>query len=396
MAAAGYPSFSGARGLLDAAPGPLHPRARETLLAALDAGWADPRRLHAEARRAAASLDQARAVIAADLGVRPSELSFHVGGAPVAIAAALDGLRWPLRRRGARLVASAVEHSAVIETGAYAAAQAADPDLLELVPVDHDARVDLAEWDRSVRVSGTVTAALQHANGEVGTIQPVDAAYESCLRAEVPLLVDGQASVGRVAAPAAYDVLVADAATAGGPPLGLLVVPERVRFARSGRREDVEFKRADASVWVPLALAAAEAWQQTRAVATVDEAQSRELTARLRSAVAALPDVALAGSDQDRLPHVVTFSALYADGEAVVTELDRRGLAVASGSACTSSTVQPSHVLSAMGLLTHGNVRITLPLAAVAPDRAASVDRLIHDLPEVLAGVRQALGASGL
>lgn len=374
----------------------MHPAARETLLAAIDAGWADPRRLHAEARRAAALLDQARAIIAADLGVRPGELSFHVGGGPAAIAAGLDGLRWPLRRRGARLVAGAVEHSAVIETGTCAAAQAADPDLLDLVPVDQNAQVDLAAWDRAVGAPRTVTAALQHANGEVGTVQPVAAAYESCLRAAVPLLVDGQASVGRVAPPAAYDVLVADAATAGGPPLGLLVAPERVRFARSGRREDVEFRRADAAVWVPLALAAAEAWRQTRAVAPADEAQSRELTSRLRSAVTALPDVALAGPDEERLPHVVTFSALYADGEALVTELDRRGLAVASGSACTSATLQPSHVLAAMGLLTHGNVRVTLPLAAVAPDRATSVDRLIRELPEVLAGVRADLGAVGL
>ena len=67
---------------------------------------------------------------------------------------------------------------------------------------------------------------------------------------------------------------------------------------------------------------------------------------------------------------MVTFSCLYVDGEALVGELDRRGFAVASGSACTSSTLEPSHVLAAMGVLTHGNVRVTLPLAAVAPRRA--------------------------
>ena len=70
------------------------------------------------------------------------------------------------------------------------------------------------------------------------------------------------------------------------------------------------------------------------------------------------------GDPVDRLPHVVTFSCLFVDGEALVHELDRRGFAVASGSACTASTLEPSHVLAAMGVLTHGNVRVTLPLAA--------------------------------
>ena len=73
----------------------------------------------------------------------------------------------------------------------------------------------------------------------------------------------------------------------------------------------------------------------------------------------------------------MTFSCLYVDGEALVRELDRRGFAVASGSACTSSTLEPSHVLAAMGALTHGNVRVTLPLEAVAPGRAADVERFL-------------------
>ena len=78
---------------------------------------------------------------------------------------------------------------------------------------------------------------------------------------------------------------------------------------------------------------------------------------------------------------MTTFSCLFVDGEALVDELDRRGFAVASGSACTSSTLEPSHVLAAMGVLTHGNVRVTLPLAAAAPTRAESVDRFCAELP---------------
>ncbi|HEX8970093.1 aminotransferase class V-fold PLP-dependent enzyme, partial [Oryzihumus sp.] len=102
------------------------------------------------------------------------------------------------------------------------------------------------------------------------------------------------------------------------------------------------------------------------------------------------------GDPVDRLPHVVTFSCLYVDGEALVTELDRRGFAVASGSACTASTLEPSHVLAAMGVLTHGNVRVTLPLETVAPDRAADVDRFCGELGDAVATVRAQLGVQGL
>ena len=313
-----------------------------------------------------------------------------------AVAAALDGLAHARRRHGARLVASAIEHSVILETGTYAAAQAGDPALLATVPVDRVGRLDLSAWRAAVNTPGTAVAALQHANGEVGTIQPVEAALEACRESGVPLLVDGSASVGRVPAPAAYDLLVADAATVGGPPVGLLVSPERVPFSRSGRHREPEFGRADAPMWIPLALAAAEAWQQHRAVATADAEQAWAITARLRSAASQLVDVDVAGDGTQRLPHIVAFSALFADGETLVHELDRLGLAVASGSACTSSTLRPSHVLAAMGVLTHGNVRVTLPIAAVAPSRGADVDRLVAELPGLLARVRRQLGTDAL
>lgn len=91
----------------------------------------------------------------------------------------------------------------------------------------------------------------------------------------------------------------------------------------------------------------------------------------------------------------MTFSALLADGEELVRQFDRRGFAVGSGSACTSSTLEPSHVLAAMGALTHGNVRITLPLAAASPDRAATVAAFCAVLPDVVAEVRAQLSAGG-
>jgi cysteine desulfurase len=379
--------------LLDAAQGPLHPAARETLLAALDAGWADPRRLYAEARRARALLDQAREIIATGLGARPGELSFH-GSGPQALSTGLHGVLHARRRRGRVLVASAVEHSVVLTTGRARAAQ--DPaDALVEVPVDHHGRVDIERWTDAVEAGAVAVAALQHANGEVGTLQPLREAYAAARRADVPLLCDAQASLGRLEPPRDADVVVGAAASFAGPPaVGLLVVREGTRFALPGHPRDAEHGRADADPWVPLVLAAAEAWRQVEASREDEARQAYELVGRLRTDLAAVDGLDVVGHPTERLPHVLTASALYVDGEAVVHELAREGFLVASGSACTSSTLEPSHVLAAMGALSHGNLRLTLPLAAVSPDRALACAGLPMALAAVVAGARQALEGS--
>ncbi len=136
---------------------------------------------------------------------------------------------------------------------------------------------------------------------------------------------------------------------------------------------------------VPAVLAAAAALQAV--VAERDEvgARQRALVDRIRARVAAsVPDVDVVGDPDDRLPHVVTFSCLYVEGEALVRELDRRGFGVSSGSACSASTLTPSHVLEAMGALTHGNIRVSLGRDTTEAD----VDAFLAVLPEVVAGLR--------
>jgi cysteine desulfurase len=368
------------------------------MLAAVDAGWADPRRLHREGRTARHLLDQARGVLAEGLGVSSAEVAFAPDG-PTAVRWMTDGLRYAGRRRGGRVVASAVEHSAVLVPGRHAADAAGDPAVFDAVAVDSVGRVDLTAWGAAVGAPGTVAALLQHANGEVGTIQPLEAAGEACRAAGVPLGVDAQASLGRTGIPGTFDVLAAEAASWGGPGgLGVVVVPERTRWLLPGPADpDVTLSGPTRHTpWVPLALAAAEAWQQTVAEAGREQAEAFALVDLVRRAAAQVPDVEVAGDPLDRLPHVVTFSALYADGEALVREFDRRGFAVGSGSACTASTLEPSHVLAAMGALTHGNVRVTLPLSAVAPDRAGQVEAFCAVIADVVESVRTELGARRL
>jgi cysteine desulfurase len=144
---------------------------------------------------------------------------------------------------------------------------------------------------------------------------------------------------------------------------------------------------------VPGALAAAAALQARVASSGETDALHRGLVDRLRAEVVrVVPDVQVVGHPTQRLPHLVTFSCLYVDGEALLSALDREGIAVSSGSSCTSSTLRPSHVLEAMGVLTHGNVRVSLGLSSTAAD----VDRLLEVLPRVVSEVRAQLGADRL
>ena len=375
-------------GLLDAARGPLHPVAAQTLVAAVGTAWADPTRLNPPGRRARALLDTAREVLAAAMGVRPDELSVHPSP-EAALELGISGLSHARRRTGSRVVAGATERSVVL----------LHPGVAQPVPVDRRGRVDTAAYAGALAGGDVAAAVVQSANAEVGTRQPVAEVEALCCEHGIALLVDVTASLGRDPSgipPGAGSVVVADAAAFGGPPLGLLAVRTGTRWGLPGSRREAEHGREAAPPWVPVVLAAAEAWQQAAATAATEERSARELVDRVRHAAAAVPDVEVVGDPDDRLPHVVTFSVLYADGEVLLEELARRGLAVASGSACTSSALRPSHVLAAMGVLTHGNVRVTLPLEAVSPTRADDVDRLCHELPDAVATVRRRLGTADL
>ncbi|MGL5823295.1 MAG: cysteine desulfurase family protein [Nocardioides sp.] len=363
---------------LDSASGmPLHPIARETLLAALDQGYADPRRLHHPGRVARLLLDNARAAIAEVLAVRPDEISF-TGSGTDAVHRGLLGLHQGRRREGSTIAHSAIEHSAVLAAGRWSAAP------LVPLPVDRGGVVSspalaaaLTNADQPLSL-----AAIQLANPEVGVIQPIETLAEQL--GEVPLFMDACAGTGHLDWPAGWSVAAASAHKWGGPAgVGVLAIRRGTRWRNPFPADERIDPRVSGFENTPAILAAAAAIQAV-VRSRAEEANRRQaLTRQLRHAIGAISDVEIVSPAEGGLPHLFAFSCLYLDGEALVTELDRRGFGVASGSACTSSALAPSHVLAAMGVLTQGNVRVSVHSVTSERDVAAfgrAVADVIADL----------------
>ena len=377
-------------GYFDAATAvPLHPTARATLQAVLEDGWADPDRIYREGRRARQLLDGARAAVAAALGTRPDEVSFCPSGTVAAHLAVLGTLT-ARHRTGRRLVLGAVEHSAV-----FAAARKHEHEggTVAVVDVDGFGAVDPARFGAAI-TDDTALASLQSANHEVGTLQPVDDVAALCRERGVPLHVDAAQSVGRVPLPDSWDLLTASARKWGGPAgVGVLAVRSGTRWRSPLPEDEHELGRMPGPVALPLVLAAAASLE---AVARDREAEAQRLTALVdlirREVPRRIEDVEMLGDPVRRLPHLVAFSCLYVAGEAMQTGLDWAGFSVSSGSSCSSSALTPSHVLEAMGVLTHGNVRVSLHAGVTESD----VERFLDVLPPIVDDLRRTAGAQGL
>ena len=379
-------------GYLDAATAePMHPVARQALQAAIDDGWADPDRAYREGRRARLLLDGAREAVAAAIGARPDELSFTSSGT-TANHLALLGTLAARRRTGRRLLVSAVEHSSLLAAARMHEEQGGS---VGSVGVDRTGRVDPAAYVEAL-TTDTALASLQTANHEVGTLQPVAAVHAACRDAGVPLHVDAAQTVGRLPATADWDLLSASARKWGGPAgVGILVVRTGTRWRSPWPEDEHEAGRMPGVVPLPLVIAAAAALQVRGNLMAADAERQAAQTAMLRQEIATrVRDVEVLGPEDPaaRLPHLVAFSCLYVAGEALMSELDRAGFSVSSGSSCSSSALTPSHVLEAMGALTHGNVRVSLASDTTDDDIA----RFLEVLPGIVEDLRERGGASGL
>jgi cysteine desulfurase len=369
-----------------AATAPLRPEARDAMLRVLDDAWGNPSSVHRRGREAKAALEDARAGLAALLGADPAEIVFTRGGTESDNLALLG--RHASRPPGERIVVSAVEHSAVLRA-ADAAGRAGRP--VVHLPVDGEGRLDL-DAAAAALAEPTALVSLMWANNETGVVQPIPEAATLCAGAAAALHTDAVQALGKLPVrvdEVRVDLLSISAHKVGGPRgVGALFVRRGTALApllhgggqERGMRPGTEDVAGAAAFAAAARAAEAERETEMRRLGSLRDG----LEAGLRSAV---PGLVVNGAGAERLPTISSLSVPGADPEMLLAALDLAGIAASSGSACSSGSVTPSHVLTAMMLppeLAGPSLRFSLGPGSTA----AHIERVIGVLPAIVERLR--------
>ncbi len=345
------------------ATAPLRPEARAAMLAAFDL-TGNPSSVHGEGRKARAVVEDAREAIACGLRVRPADVFFTSG--------ATEGAAWTLtphaRRRDRKaplvtLLAGATEHACVLQGHRFPA------DRVEMLDVDADGVVDVAVLERKLADHGEATmVVVQAANNETGVLQPTARIAETAHAAGAVFVCDAVQLAGRAPCEAAAigaDVLILSSHKLGGPKgVGAVVlVGERVQPEPLIRGGGQERRQRSGTENVAGIAGFAAAFEAAAAQAQDFASRAARLQQRLEAGLRAVrPDTAVFGERAPRLPNTTYFAVPGTPAEMALIALDLDGVAVSSGSACSSGKVAQSHVLDAMGVtasLAQGAIRIS-------------------------------------
>lgn len=368
--------------------GPLDPRVRAAMHAALDDLYAGPEALHEAGRGPAEALERARAQVAALVGAEPETIIF-TAGASEARNLALKGLASANRALGRHLVATRVEHPDTLAACRTLAREGAE---LDLVEVDGDGVVDPEALGAAVRPD-TALVSVVHGQPDIGTLQDVPAlvAAVRARRPEARVHVDAGSTAGLVpldVAAVGADAITLSATPMGGPAwAGALYLRPGARLhplIEGGTQEGG--KRAGAQA-LPAIVGMGVAAELARVEGEERAARLTVLADRLLDGLLAVPDVRLNGPRRGRIPGHVQVSAGWVEGESLALALAARGVAVAPGSACTAHAGKAAPTLEAIGMeppWTHSAVLFTL-----APStRAHEVDRAVAAFAEAVAMLR--------
>jgi cysteine desulfurase len=376
-----------ARHYLDhASTTPVRPEAAAAMAAWWDTGiTADPGRVHTEGRIARATLEDARDQVAEFFHVRARQVIFTSGGTEATNAAVWGAAH----SRTGPMVCSAVEHSAVRDASTRAG-PVLGLDVDRLGRIDPDAVADALDRAVTQYAQPPSLVHCQWANHEVGTVQPVAEVIERCRRSEPVLVhVDAVAAAGHV--PTDLGALDADLVSVsahklGGPPgIGALVVRRGLRVepllvgGEQERARRAGFENVIAAVGFAGAVTALASADQ----AANEEASARRSTDRLREAALAVPGVTEYGDPDRRLPHIVCLGIEGVEAEPILLGLDQAGIAVHSGSSCSSESLEPSPVLQAMGVDADRSLRLSVGWSTSSADIAAfaaAFPRVVADL----------------
>ena len=362
-----------------AATTPVDPRVLEKMLPYFTQKFGNPNSQHAFGRETICAVDDARDEIAACIGAKSSEIYFTSGGTE-ADNWALRGAAYSLVNRGRHLIVSAVEHPAMIATAKELVKKGFEVTFAE---VDEYGAVDLEKLEKAIR-SDTVFVGVMTANNEVGTIQPVKEIAALCKANGIVFFTDAVQAAGAIplnVKEIGADMLSFSAHKFYGPKgIGVLYIRSGLKIEKlvSGGHQERSMRGGTTNV--PAVVGMAEALRI--ATQSLDENAAYVSAIRdhfIHRVLREIPYVKLNGHPEKRLPANANFSFRYIEGESLLFSLDLKNIAVSSGSACSSGSLEPSHVLLAMGLpegLAHGSIRFSFGKDNTMEEADYAVDAL--------------------
>jgi cysteine desulfurase len=374
-----------------AATSPVRPQVLEAMLPFLgSASFGNPSSSHRFGRAARAGLEQARREVAAALGAEPAQVVFTSGGTEADNLAVIGAASAAAHHGGVMLVAvSAVEHKAVLAAAHQVAHLGGEEISLPVLPTG---QLNLDALDAALARKPAVVSVMW-VNNETGARQPIEEIAERCSRAGVLLHSDAVQAFGKV--PVAIKNLPCTLLTIsghkiGGPKgIGALIVRDRKAVEAiihgGGQQFGIRPGTENVAGAVALGRAATLAAEEQPSLAERVGALRDRLSARLREAV---PDLVVHGEGGPRAPHILNIGIPGTDSEALLMHLDLAGVAASGGSACSTGAMEPSHVLTAMGVprsLALGSIRMSLGHESTSQD----IDRAIEVFPQVVEKVRK-------
>ena len=350
--------------------------------------YGNPFSLHLFGAETGKAVSEARQTIADILKAKPSEIIFTASGSE-ADNLAIRGIAKAYKHRGKHIITSTIEHPAVKNTFM---------DLMEdgfevtMVPVDENGVMIMDEFKKALR-EDTILVSVMHANNEVGTFQPIEEIAKITKERKIIFHVDAVQTMGKVEIypeKIGIDLLSFSGHKFHAPKgIGVLYKRDGVRLARIITGGNQEGKRRPGTSNVPYIVGLAKALQM--AVANMKEEWNREETLRdyfEEEVSKRIPEIKINGKGARRLPGTSSITFKYLEGESMLLNLSLKGIAVSSGSACSSDSLQPSHVLLAMGVpaeFAHGTLRFSLSKYTTKEE----IDYTIESLVEIIGKLRE-------
>lgn len=346
-----------------AATTPTDGAVAESMLVYMTQQYGNPSSVHAFGRETRKAVAEARGRLASLIGARPEEIYFTSGGSE-SDNFALKGVAFANRSKGNHIVTTQIEHHAVLHTCQWLEKNGFR---VTYLPVDEDGRIRPADLEAAITPE-TILVSVMFANNEVGTLQPVAEAARIAKARGVYFHTDAVQAVG--ALPIDVEAMGIDLLSLSGHKfygpkgIGALYVRSGVKIepVQMGGAQERKMRAGTENVPAIVGLGLAAQLAQAQLAERADHTRALR-DALIAGIEARIPEVKLNGHRTERLPGNVNISFLYIEGESLLLSLDMKGIAASSGSACTSGSLDPSHVLLAMGLtheVAHGSLRLTL------------------------------------